>query len=367
VQPPQTQAQTPVRRCPQGYLYDESNNICVPPPPPKVAGVAGALVPRSRFYHPRFINSWPSAQLCYYYPPVMSTRLANPTVATRLANPTVAPRFGGTSAKNQFPQYYEMTRFVGVEKQKAKAKVKRIGGAQPMTAHCDFLNPEIQCILNPEVKSKKYEIHDNGGRPFRVTLSDSKEAIIEVSNEEDDDVRTWVPSFAVKYTKAWIGFGSVYKTEMEGKDRGEWSRGNSILLENVYDFNAFSAKKINKSLTLPKENGGTVLWIGWSIELIHLPPKESVVQFVSVVGNNDVPYPYFSTQKRSYLLVENVSIDNRKIPKQILQKPQYTGKDDIWRDLYVWYYDWENTGYSPQKDTKLGVSHFKSVTVYPRI
>jgi hypothetical protein len=210
-------------------------------------------------------------------------------------------------------------------------------------------------------KKQTFAIHDNCGRPFEVTLSVTKKtktAMIACPIN-----CKYIPTFQVTYTRAWIGFGSDYQKEMEGKDRGEWSRGNNILLENPDNFKLLSAD--SKDTTWPVSSKVvkktmSVLWIGYSIGLIELPPGETIVKFVSKVGNNDVPYPYFFTQNYTYLVAEDVIMSNSEIPRHILENPHYDENGD-WQDVYRWYYKME---YTPAKNPKI-VSRYDWVQVSP--
>lgn len=220
-------------------------------------------------------------------------------------------------------------------------------------------------------KSKKqtFVIHDNGGRPFEVTLSvgdkKTKTAVIARDVNSDDVDCTYIPNFQVTYTKAWVGFGSTSIQNMEGKDHGEWSRGNNILLENPDNFKLLvDEKKETKWPVSPavgkKKKTMSVLLIGSAVQFIELPPGESIVKFVSNVGNNDVPYAYFFTQKYTYLVAENVIMKNSLIPPKILENPQYDEDGEL-QDVYRWYYK----TYSADDNQKI-VSHYDWFQVCPR-
>lgn len=72
------------------------------------------------------------------------------------------------------------------------------------------------------------------------------------------------------------------------------------------------AKKYNKgnSLLLQiKQN--EYIWIGWKIVKFKLNQNEKIEDYVSPIGNSDVPYPYIVTNKNVYLMLEDVYVDKK--------------------------------------------------------
>ena len=140
---------------------------------------------------------------------------------------------------------------------------------------------------------------DNGGVPFRVHLSKVPQKVPhEGIHEGTATISVLVPgsgsgpeSYAewgtVEYTRAWIG---LCPTE-RGGPRSWWHGGNSVLLRT-------------------RERGRGLVYIGTSIKTFVPQPRDTIVAFVSPMGNSAVPYPYAIGITHTYLLEENVCIDN---------------------------------------------------------
>ena len=48
--------------------------------------------------------------------------------------------------------------------------------------------------------------------------------------------------------------------------------------------------------------------IGWKVE--EFKTEDEIVKYVSPIGNSDVPYPYAIGTKYTYLMIENIYIEN---------------------------------------------------------
>jgi hypothetical protein len=147
-----------------------------------------------------------------------------------------------------------------------------------------------------------YNIHDHGGRPFRVYISDRGRVrvfYLEYQEETYVDVEMWLVLEA-NPEKIWVGESpQVQMTEFSGCFGPDF-KGNSILLhisENRYVF------------------------IGQFIFMFQsLFP---IVEYVSPVGNNDVPYPFaVDSQDNHYLMIEK-SIFKDKTGKKHKDPYQY--------------------------------------------
>lgn len=124
-----------------------------------------------------------------------------------------------------------------------------------------------------------YYIHDNGGRPFKVTI-DGIRAIVR-------STRTDIIVLETEYTQIWIGHNNHKHTYHNMYYEYPKQRGNSILL---------------------RAPSGTYFWIGWKILRLELNQHERVIEFDSPVGNNDVPYPVIFTNQRVILLIEEITL-----------------------------------------------------------
>lgn len=140
----------------------------------------------------------------------------------------------------------------------------------------------------------RYEVHDNGGRPFEVLVDSAKNtvAVSKLQDQEYEAASVYIPLTSWHYRQIWIGRGTAYPHE----NQGEWTYGNSILFlpaeEKTLDPNVARTK-----LILVKAN---ITWFQLQ------ETDEVVTNFVSRIGNNDVPYPYIETNRNVYLTLESV-------------------------------------------------------------
>ena len=152
---------------------------------------------------------------------------------------------------------------------------------------------------------------DNGGIPFLVRLSSSGRAA-RLPRQGNAKISALVPgsgsasasgsaSYAelgtVAYTRARIG---LCPTERESS-RAWWHGGNSVLLH-----------------TKP----GPLVYIGTSIKSFVPRPNDTIVAFVSPMGNSAVPYPYAIGRTHTYLLEEDVCIDNATLVRVMASAPR---------------------------------------------
>ena len=134
--------------------------------------------------------------------------------------------------------------------------------------------------MNRKKSPVKVKIHDNGGRPFEVLITPTS---IQVYSNQDKWNKTWK-----NYLNIWIGEDECDK---------KFSYGNNILVhlsKNQY------------------------LFIG--MEIVSFTLKRKVVDFYSPIGNNDVPYPWFSDdQNYVYLLTTPSEIEYFKVSDEMLK------------------------------------------------
>ena len=158
---------------------------------------------------------------------------------------------------------------------------------------------------------------DNGGIPFLVRLSSSGRAA-RLPRQGNAKISALVPasgsasasgpaSYAelgtVAYTRARIG---LCPTERESS-RAWWHGGNSVLLH-----------------TSDRADGthGPLVYIGTSIKSFVPRPNDTIVAFVSPMGNSAVPYPYAIGRTHTYLLEEDVCIDNATLVRVMASAPR---------------------------------------------
>lgn len=147
---------------------------------------------------------------------------------------------------------------------------------------------------NTSIMKKIYKIHDNGGRPFQVKIYDNTQVKIHKRNNQ-------LPFVEYTPEKIFIGKSPLNKmTEFSG-GHGSYFDGNSILL---------------------KISSDKYIYIG--ARIFSFKPYSEIIDYVSPVGNSDVPYPYaIDIDDNYYLLINHVVI--KGVP---------TGHDP-----YHYYYD----------------------------
>jgi hypothetical protein len=165
-------------------------------------------------------------------------------------------------------------------------------------------------MSEPSRSIHTYFTHDNGGRPFRVQVSDdNKVAVFRILQHENDidekitDTYESKPCIRLKVARAFIGVSpEIAMTKVSG-GFGPKFKGNSILL-----------------LT----NDVSLDYVLIGIDIFSFKAKGEINHFVSPVGNNDTPYPYcMDRQGSTYLLCEKVVIPSMSHGKM---------------DPYEWYY-----------------------------
>jgi len=149
-------------------------------------------------------------------------------------------------------------------------------------------------------KGKVYQIHDNGGRPFEVRIKKSGIYIYGRTGKDKhgDDIYDKPLLKITKYIGYWWGFDtSIYSS----------LHGNSLLI--------MVEKKKYVS-------------IGNSIYMFST--DEQILDYVSPVGNSDVPYPVAYGSKYVYFM-----LDRQKVKKSSLFTPATPPfAEDIYGEFY---------------------------------
>jgi hypothetical protein len=143
-------------------------------------------------------------------------------------------------------------------------------------------------------RAKRYEIFDNGSRPFAVYVSSRLVSIYLLSEDGEENQ---LMSFEHP-KKVWIGQDIV-----EPK-----FNGNSILVRTTNTEYVFIGDHI------------------YSFQLAS--PDEKVKKYISVVGNSGVPYPYLLTNKNIYFMIDDCYASLK-----------YYDDDDLHGDPYELHYD----------------------------
>ncbi|NDC40087.1 MAG: hypothetical protein EBZ77_00795 [Chitinophagia bacterium] len=136
------------------------------------------------------------------------------------------------------------------------------------------------------MRGRTVSVVDNGGIPFRVRLRQGTATISAlVPRSGSSGIDSYAEWGTVEYKRAWIG---MCPTEL-GTQVEWWHGGNSVLLQT---------------------GDRTLVYIGTSIKSFVPRPNDTIVSFVSPMGNSAVPYPYAIGHTHTYLMEEDVAIEN---------------------------------------------------------
>lgn len=165
-------------------------------------------------------------------------------------------------------------------------------------------------MIKPKTKTNKsYLIHDNGGRPFKVTIK-GKKAFISVicdypgENNEvvyEPIVRRTLGPLEFSFIKEFIGLDNYDKIRIGKAITGyrptlrSKTKGNSILFQVKSD-----------KLNLKK-----YIYVG--SEIYSFYTNELIDKYYSPIGNNDVPYPYAISKNNVYLMAEKKVLNREKV------------------------------------------------------
>lgn len=124
-----------------------------------------------------------------------------------------------------------------------------------------------------------FDIHFNGGRPFRVEIDTNKHNIIiyKINDDIDENGENVYNQLKIvkKYEYVFVPHDSVYGFH-----------GNTILIE-LYD--------------------KVYMYIGERIYTFQT--REKIIDYKSPMGNSDVPYPFATSENYYYLMNEEIYYD----------------------------------------------------------
>ncbi len=164
-------------------------------------------------------------------------------------------------------------------------------------------------------KGKTYEIHDNGGRPFFVTV-EGKTVTVEKNMDTFEVVKGKIVDiqkprkqlFEKTVDTVFVG----KKSPLGGYDglKPKEAEGNSLLLLD----------------------GSKYIYIGSEIYEFTPVKGDTIQAYYSDIGNSDVPYPYAIGKTHIYIMLDKVAIE----------KSFFDMKEDIYEQYY------SGTTYLPQ-------------------
>ena len=158
-----------------------------------------------------------------------------------------------------------------------------------------------------KAKGKTYAIHDNGGRPFFVTVKGKTVTVeknmdtykkvngkfVDISNPRKELFEKKVDEIFIGKKSPTGGYDGLKPSEAEG---------NSILLRV----------------------GSKYIYIGHEIYEFEPVKGDSIVTYYSDIGNSDVPYPYAVGKTHIYIMLDKV----------VVEKSFFDMKKDIYQQYY---------------------------------
>lgn len=143
-------------------------------------------------------------------------------------------------------------------------------------------------------KPTRYQIHDNGGRPFFVEIAGSKVTVLKNMN-----------------TGTWDNKGMYKEIEVSPKMLFEITAKQVFIGKRSkaggYD-GLPPSKAIGNSILL-KVGAGKYMFIGHEIFEFQTVDGEEIKEYYSDIGNSDVPYPYAIGSNSIYIMLDKVSVD----------------------------------------------------------
>jgi hypothetical protein len=201
--------------------------------------------------------------------------------------------------------------------------------------------------INPKVYV--YYTRDNGGRPFKVEISENNTVSIYAQDMEEQEKTIFEENPFKIYNpeKIFIGKSILNKmTEFSGARDDPKRDGNSILLE-------MNSKKLE--------------YIHIGATVYSFTAYDKIREYVSPVGNSGVPYPYAIDELGNYyLMIEDIVLENNdKIKKAIQDKSKIKGPKNKIKNPefpfnpYTYYYgNTEMHGFENYEGLKIGNQNY---------
>lgn len=208
-----------------------------------------------------------------------------------------------------------------------------------------------------KLKGSKYYTHDNEGRPFEYIVSrKNKQAEIYGIDEEYYDCinKKTVIDYKALYGEILLSFGFEKVFVGFKKDNG-----NSSIFYIGKNKNKFKYIYV-----------GALVYYFWT--------DEEIIEYVSIIGNNDVPYPFAVSKNWYYLMIEGdkkdglMSISNigkikeGKKSKNIMIKRDNYNKNFKKINPYDIYYEKTLFNNNNENNVKIVMDKFNVEVVVPR-
>lgn len=164
---------------------------------------------------------------------------------------------------------------------------------------------------------KVYDIHDNGGRPYKVIVK-NKEISIYKQKLINPNAWKYNERFSKDYNEKvlhltdFIGYWYGFDTSVSE------AHGNTILIQvSKYEY------------IIIQEN------------IVKFETTEEIIEYISPVGNNDVPYPVAYSKNNIYFMLDNVYIPKNNFKTEI----NVQNAEQLYSDFYDYKGDkirWKN-------------------------
>ncbi len=162
-------------------------------------------------------------------------------------------------------------------------------------------------------KGKTYEIHDNGGRPFFVSIKGNTVCVeknMDTFEYKDGKFRDIQKPRKHLFDKSVDEIFIGKKSPTGGYDglKPSEAEGNSILLKK----------------------GSNYMYIGSEIYEFSPMKDDTIEKYYSDIGNSDVPYPYAVGKSHIYIMLDKVAVEKSffDMKKNIYQQ-YYFGESDF--------------------------------------
>lgn len=173
------------------------------------------------------------------------------------------------------------------------------------------------------VNVRLFKVHDNGGRPFQIVIS---EDYIDIEAQYDYEIGIYEPF----KTFTWNEIEEIKVGDDNQGDNGFWV-GNSILIKLRLE-----SDKIPKNTTSTMYVDISIPINHWYLyigsEMYQFYTDNPITQYHSYGGNNDVPYPVAVSKDKIYFMLDNCYANIKDIQK-------IDSHFDDWFDAYRFFYN----------------------------
>lgn len=203
-----------------------------------------------------------------------------------------------------------------------------VGGSKKRSCHerwCQMVkkrNKELERMVNTKSyipfnklssRDRIYYTHDNGGRPFKVVANSSGIYVYKKEKQDDDD------------------------EDEDNEDDEENDEDNGIYTNLVFKVNKFlgywtgfdsSPYKMHGNSVLIRVKNNRYIFVGWNI--YQFDTDEEILDYISYVGNSDVPYPIAYGPEYVYFM-----LDKKRIKKSDLElEATVANAGDLYGEFY---------------------------------